>query len=183
MVETMTIIILQSINKSFMYEIVYLKDAIINAMPGPIQVVTPGSVLMLPLDLYNTSRMQYNAENVNRYLYSKYSNILRSPGVYLIGIVNGDGYVNNLNFVFGLATPRLRVATIYSKRIIDYANHGLYLERLLKLILHEFGHLAGLTHCRNQCVMRYSNSLEELDEKPPYYCQVCMDKLRKTLAG
>ncbi len=178
----MTIMILQSINKSFMYEIMHLRKAITNEIPGSIQVITPGSVLMLPLDLYDAGRMQYNAEKVNKYLYSKYSGVLRSPGVYLIGIVNGDGYVRNLNFVFGLATPQLRVATIYSKRIMDDTNHGLYLERLLKLILHEFGHLAGLAHCQNQCVMKYSNSLEELDDKPPRYCRVCIDKLRRTLA-
>ncbi len=50
-----------------------------------------------------------------------------------------------------------------------------------KLILHELGHLLGLGHCVNYCVMRFSNNLLELDEKPDEFCEECKYKLVKVI--
>ena len=50
-------------------------------------------------------------------------------------------------------------------------------KRILKEAVHELGHTFSLEHCKNYCVMQYSNSLAEADEKPAKLCQVCSEKL------
>ncbi len=119
--------------------------------------------------------MQFRADLVNKYLYDKFKFLIDK--YFLLVVVSGDAYVPDLNFVFGLASPQLRVASIYTKRI--RTNPSRYVERLLKLAMHELGHLLGLGHCRNECVMRFSNSLAELDEKPASFCEECISRLRK----
>jgi predicted Zn-dependent protease len=36
----------------------------------------------------------------------------------------------------------------------------------------------GLDHCTNYCVMRFSNTLADTDEKPDTYCSACHERLR-----
>jgi archaemetzincin len=130
----------------------------------------------LPLSLYNPGRMQFNAEQVNRELWSRFRPFISPPNRLLLGVRSADGYVEGLNFVFGLASPRLGVASVYTARL-----QGPRLrERMLKLILHETGHLLGLGHCSDpHCVMRFSNSIIELDEKGDRFCPRCSARLRE----
>jgi archaemetzincin len=128
----------------------------------------------LPLSLYDAERMQFNASRVNRYLWRKYRGILQPPRRLLLAVVGADGFVQGLNFVFGLASPGIGVASVYTRRLMGERLK----ERLLKVAVHEVGHLLGLGHCSNpRCVMRFSNSLYELDEKGSEFCPVCAGKL------
>ena len=130
-----------------------------------------------PLDTFDWDRRQYRADLVNSVLASLYDEVL-DGGVYVLGVVEGDGYVPGLNFVFGLTSRGLRVASIYTARL--RLPGGLLEERLTKLVLHELGHLLGLGHCRNpKCVMLFSNSLRELDSKSDKFCGECALKLKK----
>ncbi|MBN1456049.1 MAG: hypothetical protein JW945_07345 [Methanomicrobia archaeon] len=70
-----------------------------------------------------------------------------------------------MNFVFGLA--HTGTAAVLSP-------HRLYSEELIvKEEIHELGHVPGLQHCTNECVMHYSNSLTEAEAKPARLCERC----------
>jgi predicted Zn-dependent protease len=46
-------------------------------------------------------------------------------------------------------------------------------ECLTKVLLHEIGHLLGLLHCTNQCVMEFSRNDRELRLKCSSFCHWC----------
>jgi archaemetzincin len=53
-------------------------------------------------------------------------------------------------------------------------------ERLIKEAVHELGHTFGLFHCHNQeCVMKSSTYVEEIDFKSSRFCDKCSDQLTK----
>jgi len=98
-----------------------------------------------------------------------------------------DIFSRFLNFVFGVADmPKnksfgsalisvTRLRENFYRRSENLAQFEL---RVLKEAIHELGHTFGLEHCENLCVMRYSNSLEDTDKKPPNYCEACLKKLK-----
>jgi len=50
-------------------------------------------------------------------------------------------------------------------------------ERIFKEVIHELGHLIGLDHCSDpSCVMSFSSTLRELDDKTPLLCKACVAK-------
>ncbi|MCE4624260.1 MAG: matrixin family metalloprotease [Desulfurococcales archaeon] len=134
----------------------------------------------LPLSFYDPARMQYNATLVNGFLYDRYRPLIEPRRRLLVGVVGADGFVSGLNFVFGLASPEIGVASVYTARM-----RGPRLwERVLKVVVHETGHLLGLGHCSDpRCVMRFSNSLMELDEKGSRFCPRCLARLRRVVLG
>ena len=131
-----------------------------------------------PMKAFNWSRMQFRADEVNYSIYNVFRG-LASEGVKIVAVVWGDGYVEGMNFVFGLATPELGVATVYTRRL---ESEGKLEERLVKEVLHELGHLLGLGHCNNKkCVMSFSLTLAEVDAKGPGFCSECSLRLARAL--
>jgi len=125
---------------------------------------------------YNRFRGQYHAEALAAYV----SRIKRYGGSIAVALFDLDAYVPQLNFVFGLALPGLRVATVYTPRLRYMADDKLFIERLRKEVLHEVGHVLGLEHCSNRrCVMSFSNSILEVDAKEARFCVRCTDKLAR----
>lgn len=131
-------------------------------------------------------RNQYNASLLLRRLMAENQskNISR-----ILGVIDQDIYSGNLNFVFGIATipsastqfqgalislTRLR-PTYYGKTINDKK----FRERVLKEAVHELGHTFGLEHCQPGCIMNFSNSLYDTDEKPVDFCQSCQQELNE----
>jgi archaemetzincin len=58
-------------------------------------------------------------------------------------------------------------------------DHRLLEERIRKEALHELGHTFGLVHCQAQeCVMRSSSSVEDIDLKGADFCAECAESLR-----
>jgi archaemetzincin len=101
---------------------------------------------------------------------------------HALGIVNLDLFVPELNFIFGsaqfgsnaiVALPRLR-QSFYGLRDDD----DLFFRRTIKEVFHELGHVMGLRHCTNHCVMIFSNSLADTDNKPSDYCPDCLSRLK-----
>jgi archaemetzincin len=84
--------------------------------------------------------------------------------------VDRDLYVEGMNFVFGLSS-RFKGSVLSVYRLPSQ-------EMVEKEAIHEMGHVLGLGHCGNFCVMQFSNSLEEAMEKPGYFCERCRKALR-----
>jgi archaemetzincin len=98
----------------------------------------------------------------------------------LFGLMGGDLFGLNLNFVFGEALLERR-AGVYS--LHRYGSEPtMLLRRSLKLSAHELGHMFGLQHCVfYSCVMNGCNSLVEMDRSPLHLCPVCLAKLQWNL--
>ncbi|MCE4615045.1 MAG: archaemetzincin family Zn-dependent metalloprotease [Desulfurococcales archaeon] len=134
-----------------------------------------------PVHLIDWNRIQYNAEEVTLWVSEKSRTIL-SSGFLVVGVCGCDAYVKGLNFVFGLAIPRLGVATVYTKRL-ETGDHELFIRRLAKEIAHETGHLFGLDHCSSRnCVMSFSNSISDVDRKNYRFCDNCWSRIEKLLS-
>jgi len=122
----------------------------------------------------NPLRMQVHAPSLNMFLRELFRNY-----DLVVGVCDHDGYVEGLNFVFGLALPGYGVAAVFIARLLCSDQERFRL-RVLKEVLHEVGHLLGLEHCRNRgCVMSFSNSILEVDEKSPKFCRRCAEKVRR----
>jgi archaemetzincin len=148
----------------------------------------------LPVDLSNTFNKQvevgqgmphpdyaYNKRR-NQYLSTALLKTLMEQKEYMaygkvLGVVDQDLYVPELNFVFGEAGQKAAVISLTRLRQEFYRlpqDQTLFYKRALIEAVHELGHTYGLGHCRNsQCVMFFSNSLMDTDRKGPEFCPEC----------
>lgn len=128
------------------------------------EILEPAIAGLLELDkeCFSEDRNQYNAD----LLLSK----MKQKDLFL-WIVHEDLYSDNLNFVFGCAVPfKGAVLSTFRLRSRDLIE---------KEAIHEIGHVLGLDHCNNRCVMMFSNSLYEALLKPRSLCSFCKEKLRE----
>jgi len=106
-----------------------------------------------------------------------------APYEKILGIVDHDLFVPELNFVFGEASPKAVVISLTRLRQTFYhlpENQNLFHQRVLTEAVHELGHTYGLGHCGNpRCVMFFSNSLMDTDRKGSGFCPSCKNKLQK----
>ncbi|MFX1368332.1 MAG: archaemetzincin family Zn-dependent metalloprotease [Promethearchaeota archaeon] len=129
--------------------------------------------LAIPERSYVKTRRQYSArpflEMLEKHTHSS---------AHALGLVDLDLFAPSLNFIFGtaqfggnaiVALPRLRRP---SYGLPD--DDSLFFERASKEVVHELGHVLGLRHCTNHCVMQFSNSLFDTDRKPASFCQECL---------
>lgn len=130
----------------------------------------------LPIEYIDMKVMQFRADFINRWLNSKrkYSDSI------IIGVLNIDAYIPPLNFVFGVATPSFMTATVYLSQLKHFSSPEIFRERIYKEALHEIGHLFGLKHCKiKKCVMSFSNSIYDVDEKTGKFCVEHYEELLK----
>ncbi len=127
--------------------------------------VTCRTVLKIKKSAYNRKRKQYNGQKL-------LNNLIDEENLkFFFWIVEDDLYVPVMNFIFGLATQ-------FFGAIVSF--HRLEsLEMKIKESVHECGHILGLGHCVNLCVMQYSTSLKEANEKPSSLCSECENKIKE----
>jgi archaemetzincin len=139
-----------------------------------------GDSTLPPRGGYRPDRGQYRGDAVISGLWD-----LRYPqSSRLVGLIDADCYSPGLNFIFGqasmsgreafVALPRLR-QSFYS--LLEDAQ--LFKERVLKEIIHELGHTWGLSHCPDlECVMHFSNTLQDTDVKRAKFCPECRQRIK-----
>jgi len=113
---------------------------------------------------YNVKRGQYDATHLLSYL------IRNKRGDIALWVVDEDIYCERMNFVFGLAS--FGEGAILSRFRLNS------IELIEKEAVHEIGHVLGLNHCPNRCVMHFSNSLLEAMEKSSELCESCKRRIK-----
>jgi len=100
----------------------------------------------------------------------------------ILFILDVDAYSNSLNFVLGQAFHKGGLGAIYLPRIKQEfyglkPDMELFYKRMVKESVHELGHVFGFLHCQNpRCVMYFSNTLSDTDNKERSFCQSCSTK-------
>ncbi len=125
---------------------------------------------------FDKKRGQYRS---NQILGAIQSYAIKTRFSRIVGVLDVDVFVPELNFVFGEASFPGRVALVSLWRLKPefyggVSNRQVLEERSLKEAAHEVGHTLGLRHCsRLSCVMRFSNSVFDTDRKQRLFCDEC----------
>jgi len=142
-------------------------------------------ILPVPEEAFDRERQQYRSDIILARLLT-YAE--KEKGLdRVLGIMDTDIFVPELNFVFGEANCPGKAGLISLWRL-NPEFHGrspnveLFLERSTKEAVHELGHTLGLTHCPNMfCVMYFSNSIFDTDRKQSLFCNKCYLKVEKAI--
>lgn len=102
----------------------------------------------------------------------------------VLGVASVDLFATGLNFVFGEAGTRAAVISAFRLREAFYGREedmGLLRKRMLTESAHELGHTYGLGHCAfPECVMFFSNTIEDTDRKGPRFKGRCLEKMKES---
>lgn len=154
----------------------YLASQISQVFPYHVEIKKP---LPKPHYAYNKRRNQYCADLILAKI--KREDLKKEDKI--LTVIDLDLYTPGLNFVFGEASLNGKAALIALPRLREEfyglpCDKKLYYERAVKEAIHELGHTFGLTHCKNpRCVMHFSNSLSDTDQKGKEFCNDCRKKL------
>jgi len=139
----------------------------------------------IPEKAFNKNRQQYRSDIIlnNIHTYAQKQKALDR----ILGILDSDIYVQELNFIFGEAEYPGKAALISLWRLKpefygETPNNELFVERSTKEAVHELGHTLGLKHCSNPfCIMYFSNSIFETDRKQSLFCNKCYLKVEASI--
>lgn len=150
----------------------YLALALRDGVGGPCTILRKG---IDPREAFDSSRQQFHSTP----LVSRLAALPVADGGRTLGVADVDLFIPILTFVFGEAQlgggAALISATRLRQEFYGLPEDGvLFYERCAKEGLHELGHTLGLVHCpRFECVMHYSNSIEDVDLKGVSLCEDC----------
>jgi archaemetzincin len=128
---------------------------------------------------YDQKRGQYNAATILKALQS----IPFQNHDKVIAVVNVDLFIPIFTHVWGEAKEggKYAVASLYRlSGAPDRPNAPMnqIIERLVKVAIHELGHLFSMAHCLNKrCLMHYSGNLRDLDTTSLTFCDYCSEFL------
>ncbi len=135
-----------------------------------------------PTSAFNAAKKQYFAPA----LINKVKLSFRGDVKYSLGVTRLDLYSSSLNTVYGDANlnEKIAVTSYYRLRPEFYAyqtGENPLFDRLLKEAMHQLSHAIGLKHCYNRhCVLYYSSTIYDIDQKSSLFCLDCEKKLKKT---
>ena len=131
-------------------------------------------------EAYDARRRQFHSTK----LLAQLRDVDAPEGSKVLGVTEVDLFIPIFTFVFGEAEVGGSAALMSTHRLHQefYGlpdDNKLLFARAEKEAVHELGHACGLAHCRSfDCVMRFSNSVEQVDLKPCNFCQLCETRLR-----
>ena len=97
---------------------------------------------------------------------------------YKVIYTGQDIYSPGLNYVFGKTYARDRICIISSRRLQDALDINRSVERLVKVTIHEIGHLLRLSHCEDPgCAMYRSNDEVSVDRRAVSFCKECAENI------
>ncbi|MEJ2252172.1 MAG: hypothetical protein P8Y97_21230, partial [Candidatus Lokiarchaeota archaeon] len=118
---------------------------------------------------------------INKRIEHKLDTIIAITDLPLYSSVN-----NKIHFLFGEANMKYGVGVVSSLKLKqEFYNKRkrkkLFESRIIKEVLHEIGHLIlGSEHCSKEtCIMKFSNDITEVDDKPIFLCENCQKRLEK----
>lgn len=133
-----------------------------------------------PTYAYDQKRGQYNAATILKALKSTpFDESLDK----VIGVMNVDLFIPIFTHVLGEANEggRYALASLYrlGKATDRFpASVDQIIDRLVKVAIHELGHLFSMAHCLNKhCLMHYSGNLADLDRTSLTFCDYCREFL------
>ena len=79
--------------------------------------------------------------------------------------------------VFGVATFNAPYAVVSTYRL--NAKHALFIDRVVKICIHEIGHTLALPHCENSsCLMQdAAETIQTIDQVTGVFCESCLNKV------
>ena len=132
------------------------------------------------------SRVQYPNNRQIRTIYfldDLLPKLLPNDAAALLCFTNYDLYPGDTwNYVFGQASLEKRVG-VWSLWRLEKDNDkaaapGVFLDRTLKVAMHETGHMFSMRHCtKYECLMSGTNHLAETDRRPLDTCPECTMKI------
>lgn len=138
-----------------------------------------------PLYAYDPIRHQCYSSKILKKMLEE----VPEDSIKMIGITNQDLCTPVLSYVFGEAQLEGKVGIVSIKRL-KQEFYGLrrddkfFFDRLLKEIIHEFGHTFGLVHCNQKtCVMSLSTNVLKVDEKYYNFCDACQELIKINLSA
>ncbi len=131
---------------------------------------------------YDPARRQYDGNQLLKHVHDEYA----SENVKAIGLFRVDLFIPILTYIIGQAVFKGNAGVVSLFRLKNELygmkqDDNMLFERFRKEVIHELGHIFGLTHCLSpSCVMRSSTYIEDVDQKDSIFCQKCLEKFKES---
>lgn len=171
-----TIVVLQPLSYVPGNLLAMLKDSIPKYYPVTVHIA---SIVEMPVNAYYKPRNRYRADTILAFLNkSKPTDARLVAGITREDISVRKGAVADWGIMgFGYQPGYASVVSTYRLQK-DNPSEKLFMQRLLKTVLHEMGHNFGLPHCSNEhCIMADAKGKLNQDNESSL-CEDCRKKIK-----